>query len=100
MNNNIMPYVSRPQPLHSVAAVRGVPKPEFYDGKFIYDRCMDTYTCPLGKMLKDISVAASHSKTIHRYGTGECLSRHHYMTACTASMNEREINRWEHKGII
>ncbi len=80
--------------------MRGIPKPEFYDGRFVYDRCKGTYTCPSGKMLKRISVAASHGKTIHRYGTGECFSCPHYMTACTTSMYGRKIDRWEHQEII
>jgi hypothetical protein len=54
---------------------RGIPPPDFYEGKFIYDRRTDAHICPAIKRFR--------FWTVTEYTTKTCLSCRYLKTKCT-----------------
>ncbi len=52
VDNGITPsVVNHDQARGGFTQTRGIPKPEFYVDRFVYNRSDDTYTCPAGQKL-------------------------------------------------
>ena len=81
---------------------RGIPTPEFYDDKFVYDRKTDTYICPANKRLTRYTLAPYRSPgMVHvTYKSDACRSCRHLKTACTNMSCGRRIYRWEHQNLM
>ena len=101
VDNGITPSViNHEQARGGVTKTRGIPKPEFYLDRFVYDSSANTYTCPAGQTLVYFSQTSCDGKLELRYGKAPCRSCPHFMTACTTDRNGRAIKRWEHQKIV
>jgi transposase len=104
VDNGITPYI--PEPLASAsgsAKKNGMPTPEFYENKFVYDRTSDTYICPAGKRLEFFywcNNQDGEGKREALYRTDACFPCPHYMTKCTRNKRGRLIRRWEHEDVL
>ena len=100
VDNGITPLVPKPRPSRGIAGKRGIPKPEFYDDRFVYDDENDTYTCPEAQVLHRSSRSDARGKTMFIYSTAACYGCPFIMTACTTNRKGRHIFRWEHEKIV
>ncbi|MBX8636123.1 MAG: transposase [Thermoplasmata archaeon] len=99
----ITPYVPAPDRTGSgPSKSRGIPTPDFYEDKFIYDRRTDTYVCPANKRLRFWTVSETRSPGMRYfvYKTEACLSCRYLMTKCTTYDKGRRMYRWEHQNLI
>jgi transposase len=106
IDNGITPYI--PEPLSSASGnvkKNGMPTPEFYDSKFIYDGTTSdaAYICPTGKRLEFFYWSNNYDGKGRRYAlyrTDACFACPYYMTKCTRNKRGRLIRRWEHEDIL
>jgi hypothetical protein len=75
--------------------------PEFDKPKFVYDEFTDTYTCPLGEILRrDGKKNSKDSETItHKYRCVKCKSCP-FRQLCTSDSKGRSINRTEYEAAV
>ncbi len=79
----------------------GIPAPEFYEDRFIYDRTTDSYTCPARQTLKFRFWNNNwKGKRYAIYQTNACSSCPYFMTKCTRNKLGRTIRRWEHEELL
>lgn len=97
IDNGITPYIPQPKP--TVSKKIDVPKVEFYENRFIYDRKKDVYICPGDKELTFRNKAVHHSKLMRLYKSKECLSCP-LKRMCTRNPKGRIIYRWEDEDIL
>jgi len=101
LDNGITPYVPElPSSPRGVAKKFGVPVPEFYKEKFIYDKATDSYVCPARQRLEFLFLNVLDGKTYRVYKTGACPSCSFFMTKCTRNREGRMIWRWEHEEVL
>ena len=100
VDNGITPSVPRHDAVGGIAAKRGIPKPDFYEGRFAYDAGTYAYACPAGRKLVYMGQGHWKDKRFLIYGSAPCQSCRFNMTACTTNRKGRRIYRWEHQEIV
>ena len=99
IENGIIPYVPEPQ-LARVSEKVGVPAPDFYIDKFIYNnKESDAYICPANQKLTFWRWSSKRSKKIRLYRTEACKGCP-FRARCTNNMNGRIVQRWEFEDVI
>jgi len=103
-DNGITPYLPEPnKSARGYAKTTGIPTPEFYEEKFLYDKTTDTYTCPAGKTLRFKHWHRnSEDKTVGLYTTDRaCFRCPFFMVKCTRNKKKgRVIQRWIHETVL
>ena len=97
--NGIVTYV--PIQRESINKTVGVPEPEFYTRRFLYDPLTDTYTCPAGHRLEfwnhtSIGKTATLGRLYRTGACGTCPSR----SRCTRNKRGRRVFRAEYQSAI
>jgi transposase len=97
--NQIATYVPIPQ--ESVSKSYGVPEPDFYPSRFIYDPLRDVYLCPAHHELSFWRYASHGKRKIREktYRTGACVICE-FKNRCTRNRRGRVIFRSEHQAVI
>jgi transposase len=97
--NQIATYVPIPQ--ESVSKSYGVPEPNFYPSRFIYDPLRDVYLCPAHHELSFWRYASHGKRKIRErtYRTGACVICE-FRNRCTRNRRGRVIFRSEHQAVI
>lgn len=100
VDNGILPYIQQSRVSRSMRK-SGVPKPDFYVSKFIYNKERDVYICPAGAEMKFRKLAHNQKgRTMRVYETRMCNSGCRFRSVCTANERGRQIARWEHEEIM
>jgi transposase len=104
VDNGIKPYILEPKKSTAgKAKSAGIPTPEFYEEKFIYDKETDTYICPAGERLDFRTWDRKQPERLvsRIYRTNACKRCPFFMTKCTKNrIHGRMIKRWEHEEIL
>lgn len=101
VDSGIIPYVPRPKKYGAGPAKKaGVPTPDFYGDKFVYDRRADAYVCPAGCQLEFRGLVGFNGKVMRVYRTEACLSCRFFMTRCSMNKRGRFVFRWEHEDVL
>lgn len=99
IDSGITPYV--PEPNQHGQRKIGVPAPDFYEDKFVYDNQRDLFVCPAGNEMGFWSWGKDHSgKTIRIYTTPMCNSGCPFRAMCTNNKLGRHISRWVHESVL
>lgn len=99
VDNEITPYVPEPSPPNPNKKL-GVPAPEFYENKFVYDKERDSYTCPAGNEMTFWKQGQNNSgKKMRLYRTTKCDGCP-FRSRCTTNKRGRIIYRWVHEEIL
>jgi transposase len=97
-DQKIITYVPIPAP--KISKNTGVPTPDYYPDKFVYDHATDTYRCPQGNTMHRFrSQPKSDGRRIHLYRTDAC-TQCPARAQCTPSPRGRYISRWEHEAVL
>lgn len=102
LDNGVTPYVPEPS-WNGRGGVKkaGVPAPEFYEDKFVYDRTTNSYACPAEQTLTfQFWNNNWHGKRYAIYQTNACFACPYFMTKCTKNKLGRVIRRWEHEELL
>jgi hypothetical protein len=103
VDNGITPYIPEPKKSTSgKAKSAGIPAPEFFEDKFVYNKATDTYTCPAGRVLRfRYWDKKGRGRMTGIYMTdGTCFTCPYFMTKCTRNKIGRTIQRWEHEELL
>ena len=104
VDNGITPYLPEPKKsARGYAKAAGIPTPEFYEEKFLYDKMTDTYTCPAGETLRfRYWNRNGEGETVGLYMTkGACFRCPFFMVKCTRNKKKgRVIQRWMHETVL
>jgi len=101
IDDGITPYVSE-LPLDSRSRnPNGTQDPDFYKGKFHYDKERDSYTCPAGNELTLTRWnTRKNGMRLKVYRTPACADCR-FRSMCTRDQtNGRAVLRWEHEDVI
>jgi len=97
-DNSITTYV--PIPGQKVSKKTGVPQPDFYHDRFLYDGDSDTYHCPAGCVMSYYTTTKkSDGRRVRIYRTVACKDCA-VRFSCTISPRGRYIYRWEHEAVL
>jgi transposase len=97
-DNSITTYV--PIPEQKVSKKTGVPQPDFYHDRFLYDGDLDTYCCPAGHAMNYYTTTKKYDgRRVGIYRTAACKNCT-LRFSCTTSPRGRYIYRWEHEAVL
>ncbi len=97
-DQTIITYVPVPKP--KISKKTGVPTPDYYHDKFIYDEASDSYRCPQGHTMHRFrSQPKNDGRRIYLYQTDAC-GQCPVHASCTTSPRGRYVYRWEHEAVL
>ncbi len=99
-SDGIIPFIPERKGVRGDSKSIGIPTPDFYAEKFVYDRGSDRYSCPVGNILHFKYWMMKSGRKTGVYKTDSCRSCPHFMKGCTISRNGRTIYRWEHEEVM
>lgn len=97
VDNGIVPYI--PEPESRVSKKVNIPRPEYYEDKFRYDKGKDVYICPEGHELTYRYSTLHYGKRKRLYKSRECRGCQS-KELCTRQRSGRFIYRWEHEEVL
>jgi len=97
VDNGIMPYI--PEAESRVSKKVNIPRPEFYEDKFRYDKGKDVYICPEGAELTYRYTTVHYGKRMRLYKSRACR-RCQSKELCTRQRSGRFMYRWEHEEVL
>jgi transposase len=97
-DDGITTYVPIPDP--KIPKRTGVPTPDYFHDRFVYDHESDTYRCPQGQTMEYYATTRKDDgRTIRIYRTRACRDCP-VRAACTTSPRGRYVYRWEHEAVL
>ena len=101
IDNGITPYIPEQSFVSGPAKNRGIPTPEFYKRKFVYDGEADAYTCPADHNLNFMYLMSDgKGKKVRVYGTRACKTCPFFLDRCTTNTDGRKIYRGMNEGVV
>ena len=100
VDEGVVPYVPEPKRHGPDLKKCGVPTPDFYIEKFVYDKLSDSYVCPAGNRMLFQCTVSRLGKVMRMYRSNACFSCRFFGTSCTSNRHGRIIERWEYEELL